>query len=286
MSDERFLGELRGALVAAARTHLGEEGDGPGPVGTGGTSEDGGPAPVGHLDGRGRPRRYAVLLTAAAAVVLVVVGAVLFRGSSAPASADVEVIRQGDDLLVRLTDLRNRPEEIEAAAREAGIDLRISEAPVGPSNVGRFVTAEGTEPPREIQVDAERNNTFTGFRIPVGWDAPVHLVLGRPAREGEEYVITSDALTFGEPLECRPLLGLTVTELRRELGEGWRVRWETVTPTGTRALAPWELDRFGSWRAVSFEAVRPDELWVQLTEDGSSPFVTDDLPGTRLSPDC
>lgn len=153
---------------------------------------------------RGRP-----VLLGFGVVALAV--ASLLATSPAPARADVHVERRGDRLIVSLTDLEHRPEHIEGVLRGLGLDATVVAAPVGPSQVGRFV---GTEDDAGLAPEVRRVGagpaSFAGFSVPLGWRGHLALQVGRPAGPGEPYAIFSDALAPGEPLACRALLGLPV----------------------------------------------------------------------------
>ncbi len=254
MADTDFLAELRTSLLGAADQQF-------------------------ELRRRRRLRRRAAAFVAAAAIV---VGAVLGLGlgrTERSASADVDVVVQGNDLILRLTDLETRPEEIEAAAERFGLDLRIHEVPVGPSNVGRFIQAVGDLPPDIKTLGGEQ--TFTGFRVPKGWSHPITVTLGRPAERGERWQAASDARAPGEPLECQPLLGRSVRSVVRAIAERGRFdeHWLALPRPGVvEDPAP-----YSSWKVVQIQATDAHELWLVITEDGSWPFPGD--PADR-APHC
>ncbi len=239
MNDDRFLAELRTEVLDAAE----------------------------RADRATAPRRRAPLgrLAAAAAVVLaVVMGVVVTRPD--PAAAGVEITRSGGDLVVRLTDLESRPEEIEEAADQAGLDLTIVDEPVGPSLVGKFLGSSGTELPELLRVvEGDPASGFTGFRIPADFTGSLTLRLGRAARDGEEWAALSDAAAKGEVLECQQLVGATLDEVV-----------EAVSATGS-ALRVMLLDS-GQWLqdadvaahgdavALRVSSPAPDTVWVDVSE--------------------
>lgn len=185
-----------------------------------------------------RVRRW--VSSVAAAVAAIVAAAVVWTvGGGTPVGAGLEVIRQGDELHIRLTDVETRPEEIEEAAREAGLDVRVEELPVGPSNVGRFLrTTQGAMVPNLTVDESDPTSAFTGFRVPVDFAESIVLYLGRPAADGETWVSASDATSKGEPLECEDLylrpLG-EVVELIDERGIGSTIRLADTGRTLRRA---------------------------------------------------
>lgn len=173
-----FLAELRTEVVAAAR----------------------------RQDRRRRRHRTGGLAAAAVVIALLTSGVLLFDAAS-DADARVEVVEIDGELRVRITDIEARPHEIETAAADAGLDLEIEPVPVGPSNVGRFVGAYGSEglPPDLRRTDGDGATSFDGFLIPAGFDGQLRLSLGRPAEPGEEWTVGSNALSRGELLACEPL---------------------------------------------------------------------------------
>lgn len=262
LATERFVRDLRSELLRAAEEQA---------------RHDGGASPPG---GRGR----VWLAAAAAAVVALVATVAVVVGGSDPASADVEVIIDGNDLVVRLTDLETRPEEIVEAAREFGLAVKVREVPVGPSNVGRFIGSASSELPPELRPEGG-TETFTGFRIPKDWQGELKLDIGRPARSGEAWSAVSDALAPGEPAACEPLLGASVSEAEAVLsGRRLRTRWFVLDP-GEREVLADDLDTYEDWKVVRVLAIGPRQVWVQATSDGSWPYPPA-LPAPVRDPDC
>jgi hypothetical protein len=134
-----------------------------------------------------------------------------------PANADVEITHRDGRVIVRLTDLANTVEDVEAATDAEGLDVRVEAVPAGPSQVGRFVGDVSTD---GDGVDVERTEvdgvTFMAFSVPEDWDGTLTVFLGRPARPDEPYQSATDAFATGEPLGCSNTLGMplgSVTEL-------------------------------------------------------------------------
>jgi hypothetical protein len=252
MDDEEYLAGLRTELLAAA-----------------------------HRQRSSRPSgwRRGVALAAAAIVVLGVAAALLLVPDTRPAAADVEVSIDGEDFVVRLTSLETRPEEIVEEARAAGLDVRITEVPVGPTQVGRFISLAADQPADFRPIDPE-SGAFTGFRISRDWDGVLELRLGRPARDGELWASPSNALAPGGPLECEPLLGSTVQAVADRLERtDLDVRW-FMLPTPAEVPDP---EGFERWRVVAVEALSPQEITVTATVDGSWPFHSE---RQQLPDDC
>lgn len=239
MTDDRFLAELRTEVLDAAERTSSPE----------------------------APRRVAPLgrLAAAAAIVLaVVMGVVVTRPDTA--AAGVEITRSGSDLVVRLTDLESRPEEIEEAAAEAGLDLTIVDEPVGPSLVGRFIGSSGSELPEVLRVvEGDPSSGFTGFRIPADFDGSLTLRLGRTARDGEEWAALSDAAAKGEVLECQQLVGATLDEVATAVSATGAELRVMLLDSG-QWLEDADLDAHGDAVALRVTSPAADTVWVDVSE--------------------
>lgn len=170
---------------------------------------------------RARWRRTYARLGAVAAVVIVCVVAVIVVPSPPEAAAGVEVTRDGDDLVVRITDLETRPDEIISAIESSGLAVTVEEVPVGPSNVGRFIAAqaERSYPPELRVVDGDPSSAFVGFRIPATYDGRLNLLLGRTAAPSETWATGSDATAAGEVLACHDIIGRQVADVIDELAD-------------------------------------------------------------------
>ncbi len=248
MDEHEFTEALRQQLVEAAERRNDEP-----------------PVPL-----RRRPAaRWPLAVAAAAVVALVVVGFGVFRDDRTVA-ADVRVSLEGDELTLQLSGHDVRAKEIVDAARTAGLDVTVSEVPVGPSNVGRLVRSESSELPPVLEMIGPDGASFLGFRLPRDWPGTLHLTLGRAAEPGEPFIVSSDALQSGEALECRnELLGADLAEVAAQLrGEGFDVRTFAL-PTPGEVL---ELGVHGTWKVAKIEALGPQELWIDATVDGQWPF--------------
>mgnify|MGYP000848897153 CR=1 FL=1 len=242
VDDERFLSDLRAQLLDAAERPAGD------------------PHP-------GRGRRMVQLGAAAVVLMAVAIGVLVVR-THGRAAADVDVIVDGKDLIVRLNDVETRPQAIIEAARGAGLDVRIRQVPVGPSNVGKFIASTASIPGDFRPID-RAGDSFTGFRISRDWPGTLELELGRPARTGEAWVAASDALDPEEVLACEPLLGESVGSASTQLVDRKvSVRWVMLPTPGTVA-GP---DGYGSWRVVQVQATGPRDVSVFATADVEWPF--------------
>ncbi|MEY2423030.1 MAG: hypothetical protein QOI95_3097 [Acidimicrobiaceae bacterium] len=172
-----------------------------------------------------RRRRMGALATFGATLLIAVLaGAQLLHTDRAEAGVDIKV--ENGQLVVRLTDLEFRSDVIRDALARAGLHVTVSAQPVGPSDVGRFVSAvgAGAAPPRELHALSERDGTFEGFVLPVGWPGELDLIVGRPATATETYFKASNAFAAGEPLACSHLLGQALRDIAGHVRTGVRLR--------------------------------------------------------------
>lgn len=252
MNNDEFLAELRGSVVAADEAHRAQR------------------------SRRGRQGSGPVRWLAAAAIVLVVAGAsVALRPSTA--AAGLQVVADSTGITLRLTDLATRPSEVERASKEAGLDVTVSEVPVGPSMVGKFVGLSGEQLPQRVQVtDGDASSGFTAFRLPAGFDGPLELRMGRAARDGETWAVLSDATAPGEPLACQDLVGEDLADVMAVAAES------DVGQVLVMSLdsAQW-LDRDGIDASANAEVIRvmrrsEDVLVIDAAQDPT--------PFRRMSP--
>ena len=252
-----FQAKLRAALVGAVETKL--------------------------VRARRRTRlRRAALAMAALVAVAATVFTVALPNDRAQASIDVEV-RDGR-IFVRLLDLESRPEEIVAAMRNAGIDVVLEEAPVGPSTVGRFVGGVATQSGPALKVArAGGTEAFTSFSVPQDYAGVLRLSVGRKAAPGEQWRTASDATEKGEILECREIRGLTAVEAARELagGPASTIAWQAV---GQNLEPGAELQEYATWRVINLLTFEDGRVVVNLSEHGQWPYISD--PPPVVPPSC
>lgn len=209
-----------------------------------------------------RPRGQLPAALAAAAVVLVVAVAGFVALSPDPVAAGVEVLRDDRGVLIRLTGAGTSPEAIERAAASEGLALSVDEVPVGPSNVGRFVSATGSELPELIElIDPDGTSTAAGIRIPFEFDGELALSVGRAAEEGEEWAAASDATQAGELLACEPVRDMTLdraVELADAAAESVRI----ILRTTGQEIDPVDLPDHPDATVDRIVSPAPDVLWV------------------------
>lgn len=217
---------------------------------------------------------------AAAAVVLVVSVAGFLALSSDPVAAGVEVLRDDRGVLVRLTGTGAPADAIEQAAAAEGLDVTVDEVPVGPSNVGRFVSATGSELPEFVElIDADGTGTARGIRIPFDFEGDVALSVGRPARDDEAWAVASDATRRGELLACEPVQGMDLREaadLASSAAGSVRILLRT---TGEEVA----LDALSSYPDATVDRIvspSPDMLWIYAQPGpGAGSGATEVPPG-------
>jgi len=235
---------------------------------------------------RTRQRRRAVMRRVAFAVVIaaaLVASVVSVTGRDDKAEASLQIKVQDGTVVVRLIDLEDRPDEIIGALRNAGLDASVELVPVGPSNVGRFVGSSGSAGTGPVSVTEGNAYSYVGFSVPQDFRGVLKLKLGRAAAPGERWIASSDAMAKGEPLACKNLYGLTVSEATRELARtSASVRWLAL-PGGLVAAGAQLDEPYAHWHVVDALATSPDDVLIGITADGSWPFLTK-VP--QVDPSC
>jgi hypothetical protein len=219
----------------------------------------------------------------AAAAVLAVVGVALVARPE-PAAAGVQVVVAEDQLSLYVTDRDTTPEQIESAAAAAGLDLRVVPVPVGPSNVGRFVGASGSELPAGFElVERESTDGFTGFRVPLDFEGWLELQMGRSAEPGEEWAVLSDVTAPGERFPCEELVGRPLREVLDRLTPATSAEVRVMLLDEARWLDAEELAAHGAATTVRVSSRGPDELWVDVAADATR-FSPAEHPPSRCRP--
>lgn len=232
-------------------------------------------------------------LRVALVAVLVAIALLVGVGAVAPfedaATADVVVRIDDHDVVVTLEDLEHRADRIEAAVREAGLDVSVVAVPVGPSRVGRFLGQGSSGPlPPELRWVDQGPDGSRGFVLPVGWPGTLHLLVGAPAGADQPYAVFSDALRPGEPLACRDVLGHPARELAAQLADGdpeLDVRWEAQGPDRNRPVPARSIRTGpeGAWVVVGVEATSRTAIVVRLAPPDDGP---PDAGATARSEGC
>ncbi|MEU9884801.1 hypothetical protein [Sphaerisporangium sp. NPDC051011] len=194
-----------------------------------------------------KPRsRWIAALTAVAAVAAIGVG-------SAPASAALDIKRDGDYYIITVKDLFANPDVYQAELRARGLDIDLTVLPTSASNARTLFVINGVqprEPGRPVSGDVRTPITtvdepgpcerFGGcaatLKVPVGYKEKAEIVLGREARPGEEYKLPPGIDLPGEPLHCVRYVNMTVAEILPILRE--RGVEPQFTSYGTKTFAP------------------------------------------------
>ena len=122
----------------------------------------------------------------------------------------------------------------------------------------------------------DAGETFTGFVIPVDYDEPVDLQLGRPATRGEACAYTSGTYLPGEPLSCLEVHGTRPT---RSAGSSSRTSpsdqpFVDSAPQSGFTVATIGASPYAGFLANDALALSATEVLLLVTADGESPFVT------------
>ncbi|GAA3130560.1 hypothetical protein GCM10010466_21510 [Planomonospora alba] len=182
-----------------------------------------------------RRRRWAALPVAAGAAVLGMVATWSLPGAlgPSPASAALDIKRDGDHYVITVKDLFADPEMYERELKARGLDITLKLLPTSPGGAGDiFVVNDvdrlrsGEPVPVDGPVTAVGNGSCerpgecpTGVRVPVDFAKKAEITLGREARPGEAYMIRPLLEMPGEPLHCVGYVNKTVTEVTAMLRE-------------------------------------------------------------------
>ncbi|WP_067180648.1 hypothetical protein [Microtetraspora niveoalba] len=182
-----------------------------------------------------RPRGWRSSLTwsrrvrprvAAAAGALAALLAVTVGLGSAPASAALDIEREGDQFVVTVKDLFAEPEMYQRELRARGLNIELRVIPTSAGTVGQLLVLDGTSDGSgvsRIQGPGECRRFFDlcaiGLRIPVNYRKQVIAYLGRPARAGERYGVMTAIDSPGEPFHCVDFINKTVREVEVMLRE-------------------------------------------------------------------
>ena len=114
----------------------------------------------------------------------------------------------------------------------------------------------------------------------MGWDGPLELHVGRPARDGEAYAVFSDALAPDEPLACRSLLGRPAGAVASEIdATDLEVTFqpEARPPSGPLTAGQVRAGPFRSWTVTAIDAPDASRVLVRLGSPRRSPARSHDL---------
>jgi hypothetical protein len=192
---------------------------------------------------RWRPRKLRLLVPLAALAVLLS----WFLPDAAgvgphPASAALDITRQGDDYIVTVKDLFADPKRYEREFKAVHLNISLGFEPATPSLEGVILTLSNAitalERPGGCGFGHGQRGCQVGLRVPVGYKGTANVVLGRKALPGEEYKARSTLAAPGEPLHCVPFVNKTVPVVVRMLSDRGVKSVEFVTYHGARSSAP------------------------------------------------
>jgi hypothetical protein len=193
----------------------------------------------------GRPRvplsrrwRLGVPLVAGVAVVVMALTWLLpgaFGLGSRPASAALDIKRQGGYYVVTVKDLFADPARYQAQLRGRGLNISLKVVPVTPDAEGQpFVWDPKEDGLTEADVRLRKDLITTighpakcdvpggcaiGLKIPIGYTGSAVIYLGREARPDESYQNPLDLNAPGGPLHCVNYAKKTVNEVQTLLRE-------------------------------------------------------------------
>ncbi|GAA3679560.1 hypothetical protein GCM10022224_049740 [Nonomuraea antimicrobica] len=176
-----------------------------------------------------RPRRWA------AVPVLALLTALLSFGvAQAPASAALDIERDGDHYVITVKDLMAEPNVYERELRARGLDITLRLWPTSASLTGQMfvlndmdrlragkpVPAEGPITTIDSPQPCPRwGGCPIGLRVPVDFARRAEVVLGRRAAPGEQYQMPPGVAMPGEPLYCVDFVNRSVAEVTTMLRE-------------------------------------------------------------------
>ena len=204
------------------------------------------PAPVIIRQPRRRPH-LAVVIGSLTAILLAV--GWLVPGAAglgpAPASAALDVKREGDHYVVMVRDLFAGPAMYQRELRERGLDVEVRLVPVSPASTGEVFYLDGTRDHSAITAIEKPGGCSrlggcpVGFRIPVGFRGHATVLLGRAAGPGERYGILGAIEMEGQPFHCVDYVNRTLAEVLPLLRErGVRAEFTSYAIPGVRPSAP------------------------------------------------
>jgi hypothetical protein len=243
------------------------------------------PVPTAAPVRRWRPR-IALPLVAALAMTAVALSWILPGLGTRPASAALDIRREGGYYVVTVRDIFASPQLYQAQLRSKHLDITLRVVPVSPSVEGgifpqfekRYIGLTSEEITRRPDLIAPIHTpgacTFEprctiGVKIPVGYQGHADIRLGRKGRPRERYEGFGQLSNPGEPLQCRKFVNKTFDQVRAMLGaRGVTITVIYVPLRGVRPSVP------GSWYV--------HEGW--LSEQGKAVVVAAPTPNPTPFP--
>ncbi|MDF2706409.1 MAG: hypothetical protein K0R62_2061 [Nonomuraea muscovyensis] len=194
-----------------------------------------------------------------------------------PGPAAALDIRQEDGYyVVEVKDLYADPDRYQEQLQAAGLDVTLRVIPSTPSFVGTIIP---TSPSEERQLDEIKTidppgdcdrlgGCPIGMKIPVDFEGPAQITLGREARSGEQYEIVASFDVLGEPMHCVPYRGKTVAEVRELLAQrGLTVQKFNVTNPDIDEEAVMRASVPDSWHVNGGYLREPGKATLAVSEE-------------------
>ncbi|MFB9722913.1 hypothetical protein [Planobispora longispora] len=183
-----------------------------------------------------RRRRWTTLPIVVASAAMGMLVTWMLPGSLGPlpASAALDVKRDGDYYVVTVKDLFADPELYESELKARGINISLHVAPTSRSQTGSILLLQDVDllkAGKPVPVDGPietieapgRCRSFggcpIGLKVPVDFTKRAEITLGREAGPGERYQIPPAIGMPGEPLHCVEYANRTVAEITAVLRE-------------------------------------------------------------------
>ncbi|YCK33120.1 hypothetical protein ACNF49_03155 [Actinomadura sp. ATCC 39365] len=163
-----------------------------------------------------RRRRTLLALPAAVGALAASLAVVVTLGPASASALDVK--DEGGYFVIEVKDMFAKPEVYQQQLRDAGLDIKLRLLPSTPSNVGSV--APSTVEPNGIEVVDRQEGCETAGGCPISikvsrdFKGSAEVILGREARPGEKYEITTGFDSLGEPMHCAPYHNRPVSEVR------------------------------------------------------------------------
>ncbi|WP_433212536.1 hypothetical protein [Microtetraspora malaysiensis] len=208
--------------------------------------------------------------------IAVLLAATAWLGS-APASAALDIEREGDQYVVTVKDMFAEPTMYERELRARGLKIDLRVVPVSASMVGEALVFDGTPTSSgvtRIKAPGECRRPFSlcsiGLRIPVKYRKQVTVFLGRPTRLGERYGLMTPIDSPGEPLQCVDFINKTVADVepmlrarglkatftaygvKEPVPRDWYVYAGVLTAPGEALMAVKRVPNFIPWPKKAF----------------------------------
>ncbi|MFI0423140.1 hypothetical protein [Spongiactinospora sp. 9N601] len=228
-----------------------------------------------------RRRWWRFALPVVTALVTAVVGVLAY---SAPASATLDIRREGRNYVIMVIDLYADSHKYQSQLRAIGLDITLRMTAVSASLVGQVIVMpvpDGPIPKAGVRIDDQIKPISgkgtcrkwgevcpVGLKIPVGYRERAEVLLGRAARPGEKYGALAPIDGPGEPLHCVPYVGRPVRAVRELL------RDRGVASVTYSTAKSWESQVPGDWYVHDGTLTAPGSALLLVGPDKTPPRDT------------